>query len=145
MHISMHEFSFACACRLDCALSVWPCKALGQKQCTHIAHLVVAIFCTSTSIAVSGLAKVENWRCCHKSLLLCNRFWCRLDFLDNIVLGGSHSANCQSAGSQIDPISFILQRTICKLYYHVFQKRFLLRFLAWFQHLKSQGKKYAKK
>lgn len=70
-------------------------------------------------------------------------------FFDSVVLEGNHSANCQSAGSQIDPISFILQRTIWGkeerrgFTYLVLQMRFLLRVFACFKTLQISDYKYS--
>lgn len=113
----MHAFSFACALWLNCALRVWPCKDPSERGPTCIAHLVVATppFCAILPLAVSGAwqrlkntkTTLEQSKSDEDFILLTGEF---------LGVGGNHGADCQSAGSQIDPISFILQRTICEVY-----------------------------
>jgi len=58
----------------------------------------------------AGLAKVEKQKVSSpkkKNNTHCScAIDCDAESFDSIVLEGNHSANCQSAGSQIDPISF---------------------------------------
>lgn len=109
----MHEFSFACAWWLYC--SVWPCKALGQKERTQYCTFS---WCNPPFLRDSAYCSMQGRQRLKIENLIKNHWSCAIDwmqtlyFFDSVVLEGNHSTNCQSAGSQIDPISFILQRTI---------------------------------
>lgn len=51
---------FACACWLKCALSVWPCKALGQKKRLVLHIWLLQPFSAIVPIAGSGDGK--GWK-----------------------------------------------------------------------------------
>lgn len=81
----------------------------------HIWLLQPPLFCAILPLAVSGAwqrlkntkTTLEQSKSDEDFILLTDEF---------LGVGGNHGADCQSAGSQIDPISFILQRTICEVY-----------------------------
>lgn len=77
-------------------------QGTGVRKSRLVLHIwLLQPFCAITPIAVSrGLAKVGNLVKYQSSP------GADFYFFDRLVLGGNHSADCQSAASQIDPISF---------------------------------------
>lgn len=73
-------------------------------------HPTPFFFSASTPIAVGRIGKgwkTESLVTQKKKNTHCScAIDCDAESFDSIVLEGNHSANCQSAGSQIDPISF---------------------------------------